>query len=418
MLLKILSPVIVISFLVLIHELGHFYLARRFGMHIQQFSIGFGPPIFQLTRNGTIYRIGVILFGGYVAIKGVEPSDEPPTPDAFRAKPFSHRIVVLLSGSLFNLFSAYLVCMVSFLLTGISVIPYTTVEQPAGAFHAGDVILKVADKPVRYWDDFVKYTSIIPDSVIVTVLRDHDTVNVWYHKHDPLQPLIPPVIGAVKRDGPAWRAGLRIGDRIIAIDTIPIISWNTLVTTIRTYQPGDTVYVKFTRNDTIHTVSVVLGSQRILENGTLRNVAAMEILIPHQRIRLGLHAPVRAATEIWHMILLFFRILKQMLTHQLSPSLLGGPLSLIQVTATTVGWGLSAILRLFYILSTQLAIFNLCPLPPLDGGLIFLTFIERMRHKPFTRKGYELAQTIGWLLLILLLIYVSYNDIQRIFKLK
>ena len=96
MLLKILSPVIVISFLVLIHELGHFYFARRFGMHIQQFSIGFGPPILQFTRDNTLYRIGAVLFGGYVAIKGVEPSDEPPSPDAFRAKPSSHRIMVLL----------------------------------------------------------------------------------------------------------------------------------------------------------------------------------------------------------------------------------------------------------------------------------------------------------------------------------
>ena len=422
----------VVAFLVLIgvliwfHELGHFLFAKLFGVKVEVFSIGFGPVLLKKQYGETEYRLSVIPLGGFVKLYGEE--DNLADPRAFSSKPNWQKILIAFAGSFFNFILAILV----FWFLGVlgKEVPKYALEKPVVGYvqenslaerlgiKEGDLVLSVNGKEVETWKDLEErmLREIFARTITVEVLRGgkvevlRGELDVRNPKAFGAEPIIEPVIGGVLEGSPAHQVGIRKGDRILSINGVEVKTWQEAVKLIRS---SEKINLRIERD----------GKEKELTILPMRdpktNLPVIGV-IPHietVRLKQGVYESLVASVE--KIVLLSGLTLKavwSMITGALSPTNLGGPIAIAQLAGQSAQQGIIPYLNLLAFISVQLAIFNLLPLPMLDGGLIVLFFIEMLRRKPLSVKFKEAWQKTGLALIIALSLFVILNDLIRLFS--
>jgi regulator of sigma E protease len=417
---------IVIGILVFVHELGHFVMAKRAGVRVEKFSLGFGPKLFGFKKGDTEYLISALPLGGYVKMAGENP-DEEPTGDSgeFQSKTIWQRVTIAATGPLTNILLAFLVMPLVFMVgtysEGPAKVGYVDKNSPAerAGFMDGDIVKEINGRSISDWTKAMTLIAVNPDTdVTVTVDRQGENkvlilrpavATEFKIGTSGLIPDMPAEIGKLKPGFPAEKAGLQVNDKIIAVDGKIIYHWNQFSTLVKESK-GKKLMLTIERG----TVRMQKAMTPIEDGG--RYLIGVE---PIMRMVFKQHGFVESLSlgfnKTIEFIDLTFITLKKLLTFNLSIKTLGGPVMIAQMSGQAGAAGLSAFLSLLAMISISLGILNLLPIPVLDGGLLLFLAIEAIRKKPLSRKVMETAQSIGAATLITLIVVVSYNDIMRIF---
>jgi regulator of sigma E protease len=429
MLITILAFLFILAFCITIHEFGHFIVAKLFHIPVEKFSIGFGPPLFRKKIGETDFRIAYFPLGGYVKMAGEEEgkilkteeeSEKSAVPDFYDA-PIYKRILVIFAGPLFNIISAITVLFLTFSIFGVSTDPYTKIQVEKNSyadragFIEGDSIILVNDTRINNWDKFIEVlSSNIDREVSITVMRDGREITknlVITPDSLGLKNLVPPVLGTIKRDGPAYKAGMKMGDRILKINGAEIKTWNGLVDIIR-HSKEKSFLFEWQHNGEIKTANITpISVYDPITEDTIRQIS---VLKPQGRIYLpSLQILVLSIKRTHAIIILTLNTFYQLITGKISRKALGGPIAIAKLSGESAQWGFEFLLGLLVIISINLGLINLFPIPAIDGGQIVISLIETIRRKRFSRKTRIIIQQIGYALILLLIIFVTFNDITR-----
>ena len=425
----VLPFVLLLAFCITIHEFGHFLMAKLFHIPVEKFSIGFGPPLFRKKIGETDFRIAYFPLGGYVKMAGEEEgkilktekeSEKPNTPDFYDAPVYS-RILVMFAGPLFNITSAIIVLIIIFSIFGLSIDPYTKIQVDENSyadragFINGDSIISVNDIRINNWDKFTEVLSNnIDKEVNITVMRNGRkiTKNLVINLDSlGLTNSVPPILGTIKRGGPAYKAGMRTGDKVLKINGAEVLAWNGLVDIIR-YSKEKNFLFEWQHNGEIKTANITPIS--VYDPITKDTIRQISVLIPRERMYLSpskifVLSLNRTRDIIWLTLNTFY----QLIIGKISRKALGGPIAIAKLSGESAQWGFEFLLGLLVIISINLGLINLFPIPAIDGGHIVMSIIEAIRRKRFSKKTRIVIQQIGYALILLLIIFVTFNDITR-----
>ncbi len=448
---SVLSFVVAIGVLVTVHEFGHYWVARRLGVKVLRFSVGFGRPLLSRRAgpDGTEYVLAAIPLGGYVRMLDESEGDvaEAERHRAFNRQSLAVRSAVVCAGPLANFLFAIVAYAAMFML-GVTGLRATVGDVDPGSaaaragLAAGDDIVAVAGRPVATWEAAVQ--GVIgaalesgPTTVTVagagggqrTLSLDLAAVSVddltrgrFFETLGitPDRPRVPPRIGAVSPGGAAARAGLRSGDLVLEAAGRPVADWAAWVQFVRE-RPGETFAVRVERDGARHSISltpdaVLDGDATIGRIGT--GVAGVDEVLERYYVteRLGpwdaLSAGVRKTVDVsWLTLRMFWR----MLTGDVSLQNLSGPLSIGQYAGVAAERGVSDFLYFLGVVSVSLGILNLLPVPMLDGGHLLYYAAEFVRGRPLSEEVQYAGQRLGIALLVGLMGLAFYNDVLRIF---
>ena len=426
----VISFLLVLGVLIFIHELGHFAVAKWANVGVERFSLGFGPRLIKVKRKETEYCISLIPFGGYVKMVGENPDEEVKEEDekrSFSGKPLNLRALIVAAGSVMNLVLALFLFPLIFML-GIEVPAY--IDKPAvigyvakgeagdkAGLKKGDTIEGINSKKVATWEDFFRELTLNPDkSLSISISRDSTVSTVTFPSEIlntgmGVYPLIPPVIGDVSKGFPAEKAGLKSGDVIKTVDGMPISHWVELQEIIK-QSAGKKVFLieRGEKSFQVEIVPVYNGELKAYIIGVMQGEDT--VVKRHgffESVRLGL-------SRALDMVVLLFMVIKGLIFGAYSVKTLGGPIMIAQVAGRAAESGIVELFSIIAFLSLQLGIINLLPIPVLDGGHLFFFLIEKIRGKPLSEKIVNISQQIGMTLLIALMVFVTWNDILRLFE--
>jgi regulator of sigma E protease len=425
------SFILVLGILVTVHELGHFLVAKALGIGVEKFSIGFPPRMFGFTRGETEYCISWIPLGGYVKLKGEGPDEvveDPDDPTLFSARPPHQRAGVILAGPIMNLILAFIVMPLVFMV-GMAVPSYLDDPPLAGwvepgspadkiGIIPGDLILNVNGEESATWEQFFEKVSQTADNLLEIQVQGSAgvrSVTIDLAETEDgrigIQPPMEPAIGALTPGYPAQKAGIEKGDRILSLGQIPVSHWSEMARIIHA-SAGKALTLKVLRGKEELSLSVT----PVLDEKTGRGLMGISPMSENVIRRFGpVEAVVMGFERNVELLGMTFSFVWDLVSGQSSIKNLGGPIMIFQVTGEAARAGMAQFLAFMAFLSLQLGVLNLLPIPVLDGGhLVFLT-AEGILRRPLDLRTREMAQKVGFFLLILLIIVISYNDILRIF---
>lgn len=447
--ISIIGAILAIFIIIILHEMGHFFVARWFGIKILRFSIGFGKALYKrVGKDGTEYVLAVIPLGGFVKMLG-EADVKSVAPEemhrAFGRKPLLVRIAVVLAGPLTNFILAIIVFWGAYLI-GVQNLKPMVGKVMAHSFAAkagmlsGDTIVRVGEERTHNWQQVIM--------ALLESMGDAKQVDVWVKpknsdqliarpfnlaqwkidKRDPeifatlgffpYLPPIKPVILQVMPDSPAARAQLQPKDVIVTFNGKPVTDWMQVVKTINRL-PGKDVHFTVVRGQAIQSYTVQLGSQ--LRNE--KNVGYLGIMVVPPE-----YPPEMLTTERYNVLtawvpalmntalLLKYNaiVLAKMVTTKLSVKTMGGPISIFQAAgqATEAGW--AVYLNFIGFISLTVGFINLLPIPGLDGGHLLFQVIEGIIRRPVPEKIQQYGFTLGMMFVLLIIVHATINDILRI----
>ncbi len=431
MLINLLAFVFVLGILVLLHEAGHFLAARAVGAEVDVFSVGFGRRLWGIERGGTDYRISLIPLGGYVRVVGLGPDEGTDAEQAEQEEllPRWKRAVILLAGPVTNVVAAVVFLAVAFLL-GVNVPAYQDspavvgwVEPGSPAAEAGiqpgDTIVALGGDTIETWRDLE--TAMLTAggrTVSATVRRDGRTFEVelspkavsrYGFGYSGILPPLEAVVRQTMPGSPAARAGLEPGDRIVAVDGEPVTQFYDLIRLISPH-PGEPVTLTVERNGKTLQIGVVP------EDVGGEGKVGIALVFPTVLHREGPVSAVRTATlECLRMTRETFRVLGKLLTGRASVrQTMSGPIDIARISGQAARSGVRSLIWLLGVISLQLGIFNLLPIPVLDGGHLTILAFESVIRRDLSPKLKERILEVGFVLLIVLMVVVIYNDILKI----
>ena len=436
---KIFAFLVGLAVLIFVHELGHFLAARKCGVIVEKFSIGFGKKLFGFTSRGTEFIVAAIPLGGYVKMKGEELGEETSEEGSFSAAPPQHRLLIAFAGPAFNILFALAIYVFVYMIGVETIGPVIgTVKENSPALEAGlqtgDKIISVNNNPIRFWSQLQKkvYHSpgekldfqierlnngiinleIIPTTEEIKNLFG-DTEQVGLIGITPLAN----TITYIKKESAAEKAGLQINDRIIAVQNINIFGWSDL-RPAAVDKPGELLTFKIQRNDTEILIPLTPTPKTIkgpdgndLKIGEI-GIGMSGLMVLEQYGLIG--SVSRAIKETWEMTSLIAISVQKMLFGSIPADQIGGPILIFQIYGEQAEQGFNEFIRLTALLSINLGLINLLPIPILDGGHILFFLIEIIKGRPVTEKNRELAQQVGFFMLISLMVFAFYNDIARV----
>jgi regulator of sigma E protease len=425
---------LILGILVLIHELGHFLVAKAFKIKVLAFSIGFGKALFKKTIGETEYRISVVPFGGYVNMAGEHPEEKPvPEPGDFNTKPIWQRALVAIAGPVANYVFA-MICLYFVFIFGIKtpqhlmkpVVGY--VENNSSAFNAGflsgDSIISINGKIISGWEDIYKEISLKRNNDIVVsrngkilqlklTMEEHKTARLPKKPAGGIYPALPPVIGRVVEESPAMQAGFKSNDTIISINNEKINTWDQLTLNIINYDSlKGPLIVGVKRGDSIITLNV-----KPKYNQTDKRFQIGIGVSEPSKIRIS-YGPIKSVEKMlqktWEYTIMIYDVLAKLASKEVSPKQLAGPVGIVQMTGIVALGGPVELLNLMALIGINLAVLNLLPLIITDGGLLLFLLIEAIRRKPLPVKYQLIINRFAIAFFILLFAYVTYNDILRL----
>jgi regulator of sigma E protease len=425
----LLAFVFVLGVLIFVHELGHYLMAKRLGVKVLKFSLGFGPRLIGFRRGDTEYCISAIPLGGFVKMAGENPDDpRSGSTDEFLSRSKWERFQILIMGPLMNILLAVVV-MALVLMQGADVPAYQDQPPVVGVVAAGspaerggikpqDRIVSVGGRPTDTWDQFFAAIGTrARRNVAIVLLREGREVTVQVvpdaeTKYEigeiGVMPDVHPHIRAVTAGDPADKAGLKAGDLILAVNGETMVSAGQLSNAIAT-RAGMKVVFTIERagvRQEIAVTPVKRGSRGVVGIGIGDEVRSIRPT-PIQAVWMSLQRNYEFSG-------LIFRTLVGLLTTETSPRQLVGPVGIAELAGESAAAGWMALLTLLASISLNLGIINLLPIPVLDGGHIFIMAIEGIARRDFSIKVKEKMLMAGFAVLMLLMVTVIYNDLTRV----
>lgn len=441
------SFVVVLGILILVHELGHFFMARLAGVGVERFSIGFGPVLWRVRGKETEYCVSAIPMGGYVKMMG---DDENPLEGgkgvaidpakAFNTKPLIARFLIVFAGPAMNFILAAVIAALMFMLVGRPVAPAeigrVTDGGPAAqaGLKTGERLVAVDGKPIQYWEDLARIVQSAGGRALSVAVRGPggertvtltpapakrkdlfgDEQSVW---EIGATPYAPAAIGDTVSGDPADAAGLKPNDVVTAIEGQPVLSWDELAEKIhqRAEQPtrlevkrgGETVAVTVTPRkgkipgpDGKETEVGLIG---IRPSGAVTFVRSNPITSLWDGFVWSVDVTAKTAIGLYKIVV-----------GQLDRSNIGGPIQIAKTAGEQARQGIVSLALFTAVISINLFLLNLLPVPMLDGGHLLFFAFEAVLGRPLSVRKREVAQQVGFALLMLLMVFAFYNDFKRI----
>lgn len=423
---------VLIGVMIVIHELGHYWAARWFDVRVDAFSIGFGPRIFGFRRGETDFRISLIPFGGYVRMAGEQPGDVE-DPRGFQAKPRWQRLIVVFAGPAMNIVLAVA------LLSGLFMARYPQLANagaPATVGHIkpgsaaekaglqlGDVIIRVDGQPNPTWEDIMLREVVSAEKALPLLVRRNG-------QEVPLSvtPMLDPKtgvgsagwaeqtdveVGGLLPGMEAEKKGLRGGDVLVSLDGQPVRTVFTIHEVLERAagRPVDLTYRRDGQQNTI-SVTPVQSDNGTGEKRWMIGIKLSPRLIYTQlgfvdAVRESINQNIKGAT-------LIFRFLQSIIERRSSAKSLEGPIGIAQLSGQAAREGPFTFISLMATVSLNLAIFNLLPIPILDGGVILLLLIEMFIRRDLSLQLKENIFKVGFVFLMMIVVFVLYNDITKL----
>jgi len=432
LLITSLSFIFVLGVLVFVHELGHFLVAKRAGIRVERFSLGYPPKLIGVTVGETEYCISWVPLGGYVKVAGmadVGVEEIKGEPWEFTSKPVWVRMCVMAAGPFMNFLFGFFILFGIIWFAGEMTIRTTQVGRvtQGSAFEAaglrpGDRLTAVDGKEIATWEDVDEaLRRAWGREISIKALRQEgiQTFRVRLTgdpQIPPLRPFLPPEVGSVIHGLPAERAGLQKGDRILSIDGQPVSQWWDVSERIHAL-PDKTIRIEWLREGKPMAAYIRTSTHR---EGA-ESEGRIGIAPPTERAPVGIWtAAIRGAQQTYQLAGLIFDLVGRLVSGRESGQSLAGPLTIAQMSGKSAKQGLEALFGFMALLSVNLAVLNLLPIPVLDGGHLTIMALESLvqivvrRPFSFTLRQKEILQQIGLGFLGVLMIYVFYNDILRV----
>lgn len=342
--MSIVLALIIIAILILVHEFGHFIAARRIGIPVHEFSLGFGYKLFSTKRGETEYSLRLIPLGGFVRMAGEEPGDME-NPNGFSSRTPLEKMIVSFAGPFMNFVLAILIFIYTFAVIGVA------------------------------------------------------------------QPVNEAIIGEVIKDKPAYQAGLKPGDKILAINDKSVANWNQFVETIQKVPAGKTLQLKISREQE----TKMLNMTPVRNESTGKSIVGVYSKVTFERQ--GILTAVKLGfVQTYQMTIVMLTGLGMLFTGGVSSSDIAGPVGITNMVGDAARSGFVYLLSFTAFLSINLGILNLLPIPALDGSRIVFAIVEAIRRKPMNPEKEGYIHWIGFLFLMLIMIFATYNDIVRLIK--
>jgi regulator of sigma E protease len=456
--LAILAPILVFGLVIFVHELGHFLAAKAVGVYAPRFSIGFGPSLFRKRWGETEYVLAILPLGGYVRMasrldedaaflegggetaphasdrdydpNAMIPFGPQPIPERrlFESQSLPARLLILFAGVTMNVILAFVIGIGLALHFGRAVTPSRVVGQirplpnaPAlSQLHPGDTLVAVNGHQVRTWQDVERDISLSHDTVAFQTTKHTVAVPVGTLGAPSVEDLMAAidvqrsaVLDTVLDSGRAYAAGLRSRDTVVAIDSHPVRTWDQLVAAV-TQAPEQHLRFTVRRQGKVLDFDVVpKATLDTLAPNQVRTVGKIGAGPPSETLRepLGLGPAISAgARTTWIMGGAIINIVKDLITRRLSVRQLSGPVGITKMSVEAARSGLESLFTLIALLSVNVAILNLLPIPVLDGGQILINVLESAKGRPFSLRTREYILRFGLVAIALLFVVVMYND--------
>lgn len=448
-LISLLALIVTLGVLITVHEFGHFWVARRLGVKVLRFSVGFGKPLWRRQgRDDTEYVIAAVPLGGYVKMLDEREGDVSPAelPRAFNRQPVGSRIAIVLAGPLSNFLFAIVAYSLMFMIGVPGVKPVLDAPRAgslaaAGGFQKGDEIIAIDGEPTPTLSavllelvDRAMAGEMIPvevrdaderKRVRVLDLREPsdlgDAAQVFERIGlTPWRPVLPAVIGQITGDGAAARAGLQPGDRIVQAAGEPVTDWEQWRALIQRH-PDQSFRVRIERDGAEQSLDLTPDArqnergERVGFIGAVADVPDDLVQSLQVVVRYGPLGAVGAALgKTWDVSLLTLRMLGRMLVGKASLDNLSGPITIAQFAGQAASAGVMAFLALLALVSISLGVLNLLPVPVLDGGHLLYYLIELVKGSPLSDAAQNLGQRVGIVVLALLMGLALFNDFNRL----
>jgi len=440
--------VLTLAVLVTVHEYGHFWVARRCGVKVLRFSIGFGSPLYSWhDARGTEYVVAAIPLGGYVKMLDEREGDvsAEEREQAFNRKPVLQRIAVVLAGPVAN-FALAIVAFWMLYLGGesgyspvVGAVEPGSVAEVAG-LEPGQEIVAVDGEETPTWQALsfrlldrigdsgsIFFSVKYPDSDVV--YQSEGTLESWMSgEEEPdlfkglgltlYTPPVAPVASEIVADSPAERAGLQTGDRVLSADGIAVPLWENWVEYVRA-RPGQAIAVEYERGEQI--LTSVLTPDEVTEGDETFGRVGMAVelpVMPPEMVREFTRGPLEAlgagVIRTYDLSLFTLSSIKKMIQGLISPKNLSGPITIAKVATASAKSGLESYISFLALLSISLGVLNLLPIPVLDGGHLLFYTIELLAGRPVPEKIQNLGYQLGLFLVLGIMTFALYNDFSRL----
>lgn len=438
-----------LGLLILVHELGHYLVARWCGVKVLRFSIGFGKPLLVRTagRDRTEWALAAFPLGGYVKMLDERegPVEAGELHRSFNRQSVYRRFAIVAAGPIANfllaiaLYWGLSVTGTDELLPRVALSDTPAIAQAAGV-REGDLVVAVDEEAVRSWQElrWVLLRHALDKRAVVLRVRTLEDVDA-FRRLDlsavaiddgntdliariglaPWRPQVDPIIGRIAAGSAAERAGMQSGDRVTAIAGMPIESWAELVSRVRE-APGRALVFELERGG--RTLAVDVTPEVVEQDGARIGRIGVGVAEPAPggltmfgEVRYGVVEGLsRAVSQTWETSVLSLKMIGRMLTGEVSWKNLSGPVTIADYAGQTAQLGWTHYLKFIALISISLGVLNLLPIPVLDGGHLLYYTVEIIKGGPIPERIMEIGQQIGLALLVMLMAFAFYNDINRL----
>ena len=426
--------ILIISFLIFIHELGHLLAAKWANVKVENFSVGFGPKLFKFYIGETEYSLSALPLGGYVKMQGENPTEVSDDSIIDPSRSFSNipiykKQIILLAGPLMNLLIPFIFFPIIF-LNGIDAPEYLEKKMVLGSINSSDErlekfkpgmeILSINDVEINTWDDFLKTkNNFFKDKIIFEVISNNKVYEInldnrfnYLDLKSIFNPILSSTIGAILDNSAAQKNDFKVGDKIISINNSDINVWSDIRKELSNKNIKEFEFILVRNNNLIN--------KKITFDTNERNVIGISPEVKTYKknfkgseiLTSSFNQSIRSINLIFHGITDIFGKLftADSGLSDLKKSL-AGPIAIAKYSGKAAEKGLNSIIQFIIIISINLGIINLMPIPLLDGGHIFFNTIEALTRRKINPKVQNFFNRIGFLILISLMVFAIYNDI-------